>query len=96
MSLNEVLVWLSGVGAVLAVSWIFEYFQFSWFEQLESKNKQLVFLIVSAIVGVGAKLTLEFVPTETISMLAEYFGIVFAIFSYLFLSDQFHKETRIE
>jgi uncharacterized membrane protein len=96
MELREALVWLSGVGAVIATSWIFEYFQFSWFENLESKKKQMVFLIISIIVGVGAKLILKFVSPSTIDMLTEYFVVVFAIFSYLFLGDGFHKQTKIE
>lgn len=96
MELMEFLVWLSGVGSVVAISWIFEYFQFAWFEGLEPKKKQLVFLVISAIVGIGAKLILEFVPTETIATLAEYFSVLFAIFAYLFLGDTFHAKTKTD
>lgn len=96
MELQEFLVWLSGVGAVFAVSWIFEFFQFAWFENLESKKKQLVFLVISVVVGVGAKLVLDYAPENIIAFVADYFPVVFAIFSYLFLGDGFHTSTKTD
>lgn len=96
MDFKEVLVWLSGVGAVLAVSWTFDYFKFAWFENLQPKNKQLVFLGISAFIGVGAKLILNFVSPEIIEIISEYFVVVFAIFAYMFLGDQFHERTSLQ
>lgn len=94
MELREFLVWFSGVGSVLAVSWLIEFF--GLFESMKPKTKQMVFVVICVVVGVGAKLVLDFVPMETIELVAPYFAIVAAIFSYIFLGTEFHDKTKTE
>ncbi len=46
MSLMDLLVWLTGAGSLMAISWAAEYF--NWFVGMEPKQKKLVFFGIAA------------------------------------------------
>jgi hypothetical protein len=94
MNLNDFLVLLGGVGAVAAISWIFEYFQL--FQNTDPKAKQLIFFVACIIVGVGAQLIVQFVPAAMLATIAPYFATIATIFSYLFLGTKFHQATKVD
>jgi hypothetical protein len=94
MSLNEFLVWLAGIGSVLAISWLFEYFKL--FQNLEPQKKQLVFFVVCSIVAVGAQYVNANLSAKVIEQIAPYFKVIFAVFGYLFLGDKFHETTKLD
>jgi len=93
MSLSEVLVWLSGVGSIAAVSWVIEYFDL--FKTMDAKVKQLVFFGICAVLGIAAQLINTFVPVAVLTAIAPYFATLFVIFANLFLGTAFHKVTKI-
>ena len=94
MVLNDFLVYLGGVGAVVAISWLFEYF--GWFQKTAAKQKQLIFFGVCSISALGAYSVKTYVPAEVIDQITPFFQIVAVIFSYVFLSDKFHAATKLD
>lgn len=93
MTLNDFLVYLGGVGAVAAISWLFEYF--GWFQNTEPKKKQLIFFGSCVVVALGAYCIKTYVPAEVLAQIAPFFQIVAVIFSYLFLGEFFHEKTKL-
>lgn len=92
MSLNDFLIYLAGVGAIAAISWLWEYF--GWFADMEAKNKKLVLFGFSAVVALGAYAVQVYVPSAILDQIAPFFLIVSSIFVYLFVGDGFHKVTK--
>lgn len=92
MELTDFLAWLMGGGALIAASWIFE--RVEWFQNLESKTKELALLITSSVFAIGAFAIQSFVPAEIILQAAPYFVILSGIFSYVFLGKAFHKVDK--
>lgn len=93
MTLQEFLVWLSGVGAVALVSWLFE--RFKWFQNADPQKKQMIFFGVCAAVAVSAQCVNLYVPVEVLNQIAPYFATIASIFIYLFLGEQFHAATKL-
>ena len=93
MSLSDFLVYLGGVGAIAAISWLFEYF--GWFQNAEPQKKQLIFFVACVVVAIGAQLAIAFVPPQVLESAAPYFSTVAVIFAYLFLGEQFHQTTKV-
>lgn len=91
MGLNEFLVWLTGGGVVICLSWLFE--RIDWYQNLEAKMKRLVFFLSCVLVALGAYAVQVYVPADILSMLAPYFAIVASLF-YQILGDTFHKNDK--
>lgn len=94
MTINDFLVYLTGVGVVAVISWLFE--DWKWYQALVGKTKQLVFFLACVLVAVGAQLVIVFVPQAILSQIAPYFAIVAAIFANVFFGSGFHKTTKIQ
>ena len=92
MSLMDLLVWLTGAGSLMAISWLAEYFD--WFIDMASKTKKLVFFGIAAVVTIASMLTINFVPAEIIDMLSPYLTTLIALFTMVFISDSFHAVTK--
>lgn len=93
MSINEFLVYLTGVGVVAVISWLFEAWQ--WYQNLQGRTKQVVFFLACVIVAIAAQLVIVFVPAAVLAVLAPYFTIVAGLFAYVFLGTGFHNTTRL-
>jgi membrane protease YdiL (CAAX protease family) len=92
--LQQVLVWLASGGAVIALSWLVEFF--GWFQAMEPKKKQITFFIICAVVGVLAQLGITYIPANVFDIIAPYFGVVAGIFGLIFLGSEFHAKTKID
>ena len=70
---NEVLKWLVGGGSVAVVSWSVSWFLegMVWWENISSKLRGLLILLVSALLGVGATYVLS-LPPETLEPIMPY------------------------
>ena len=66
MSLMDLLVWLTGAGSLMAISWAAEYF--NWFVGMEPKQKKLVFFGIAAGITIASMLAINFVPEEVIKI----------------------------
>jgi hypothetical protein len=94
MSLNDFLVWLlSSGGNAIAASWILE--RIPWFQTLAANVKQTVFFVAVLALALGAFLVMHFVPAETLTAIAPYFGIVYATFTSVFLGTAFHQVDKV-
>ena len=94
MSLSEFLVYLSGVGVITVISFLFE--DWAWFQSLVGKTKQIVFFVACVVVAIGAQLTVVYVPADILASIAPYFATVAAIFTYVFLGSEIHDKTKLE
>ena len=94
MTLMDVLVWAQGIGVVLAVSWVADYF--GWFINVAPKMKKLIFFGISAGVAIASMLVVNFVPANIIEIVTPYFNAIIAIFIYVFISDGFHAVTKLD
>ena len=92
MNLNDFLIWLGTGGSIMAVSFILE--RIDAFQKLESKAKEIVMFIASGLLATGATAFLQFVPAETVSLIAPYFSSLAAVFGILFLAKTFHKVDK--
>lgn len=92
MDLMNGLVWLMGGGCIMAASWLLE--RFGWYQALASKIKELVFFLVSLVLGIGAYLVTVYVPATSIEAMTPYFAIIAMVFSYVFLGKGFHLVDR--
>jgi len=92
MSLMDLLVWLTGAGSLMAISWAAEYF--NWFVGMEPKQKKLVFFGIAAGITIASMLAINFVPEEVIKMLSPYLTSLIALFTMVFISDGFHAVTK--
>ncbi len=93
MSINEFLVYLTGVGVVAVISWLFE--GWGWFQGLQGRVKQVVFFLACAIVAIAAQLVIFFVPSAVLEAIAPYFTIIAGLFAYVFLGSGYHKATKL-
>ena len=94
MMLNDFLVYLSGVGVIAAVSWLWEYFD--WFPTMEVKNKKLLLFGISAIVALSAYAVQTYVPVDIINQIAPFFSIIAVLFINLFAAESFHAVTKLK
>jgi hypothetical protein len=92
MELVEFLTYLSGVGVVAALSFVFE--RVDWFQMLDPKYKEYVFFGACVVVALGAKAILVYVPADALEQFAPWFASVASIFSYLFIGKAFHKVDK--
>ncbi len=92
MSLMDLLVWLTGAGSLMTISWLAEYFD--WFINMEAKQKKLVFFGIAVGITLASMLVINFVPVGIIEMLSPYFTAVIALFVMVFISDSFHAVTK--
>jgi len=75
MTLEETLIWLvSGGGAASIASWILE--RIPWYQQQSSETRRWIFVIVSLVLAVGAYAVIQFVPQETIDIIAPWFAVI--------------------
>lgn len=94
MTLNDFLVFLGGVGGVAAVSWVLEYF--GLFQNLEAKQKQLVYFLLCVVVALSAYGIKTYVPVEILDQIEPFFEIVAVIFAYQFLGTKYHYATKLQ
>jgi hypothetical protein len=92
MVLGDFLTFLGGVGAIVAISWLWEYF--NWWPNMTPDRKKLVLFGFSALVAVVALVVKTYVPANVLEMIAPYFLMVSTIFGYLFTGAAFHKVTK--
>lgn len=94
MELSEFLVYLSGVGVIAVVSFLFE--DWAWYQSLIGKTKQLVFFGACVVVALGAQAINTFVSPVILEQIAPWFATVAVIFAYVFLGSGFHQTTKLE
>jgi hypothetical protein len=94
MEINDFLVYLSGVGVIVAVSWLWEFF--GWFPNAEPKSKKLILFGISVAVALSAYAVKTYVPVDVINQIAPFFGIVALIFVNLFAGEGFHQVTKLK
>lgn len=93
MELLEFLVWVStGGGAMAIVSWVAE--RSVRFQELSPNLKLTLMIVLSIVFGLGAKLLIDFVPTEYFSVLADYFKIVYGILFVFVANQTAHKLNK--
>ena len=92
MTLTDFLVWLGTGGSIMAISFILE--RITWFQNLESGMKELVTFGASALLAILATAALQFVPKETLNLIAPYFASISGVFGLVFLSKTFHKVDK--
>ena len=92
MELKDFLTLLSGVGAIAAISWLWEYF--GWFPTLDEKKKKLVLFGFAVLVAIVAFAVKTFVPADILAQISPIFAIIAAIFVNLFAGEAFHKVTK--
>lgn len=88
MNIYDLLVWLSGAGAVIAVSWVCE--RSTKFQALAPSVKSYVQYGASVLVACGALAIQQFVPPQYIEAIAPYVGVGIAIFGMVFLNQAAH------
>ena len=92
MAVKDFLVWLAGGGCIFAASWILE--RFPKYVALSSQVKEWIFFGVAAVLGATAYAVSVYVPIEVLVALAPFFGIIAAVFSYVFLGKTFHNTDK--
>ncbi len=93
MTINDFLVYLTGLGVVAVISWLFE--GWNWYQNLIGRTKQVVFYLACVAVAIGAQLVIAFVPGAIIAMLSPYFAIAAGLFVYVFVGTGFHSTTKL-
>lgn len=94
MSLSDFLVYLTGVGVIAVVSWLFE--DWKWYQSLQGKPKQLLFFGACAVVAIGAQCVITFVNPAVLQQIAPWFATLSVLFAYIFLGTEFHAKTKLE
>lgn len=89
MELKEFLVWITGGGAIVMVSWAFE--RWNLFQGLTSEKKEAVMFLSALSLSFASFAVATFVPAEILNQLAPWFLIASATFSTIFLGKMFHK-----
>ena len=92
ITIFQVLTWLGGAGCVIAASWILE--RIPKYNALAPNVKMWIFFGVASVLGIGAYSIATYVPAQVLEQLAPFFGIVAAVFSYIFLGATFHKADK--
>jgi hypothetical protein len=90
--LNDFLTLAAGVGAIMLVSWLWEYF--GWFATVTPEKKKLILFGMSAGVAVLAFVVKTYVPANILEQIAPYFVLIASIFTNLFSGEVFHKSTK--
>lgn len=92
MTLTDFLVYLTGGGSVVALSFIME--RIEWFKNLTSEAKQWVMFIGCSVISCGAFAIQQYVPKEILNQFAPYFGLLASIFVATFIAKAFHKVDK--
>jgi hypothetical protein len=92
MNLNDFLVWLTGGGAIIAISWLFE--RWAWFQAQTANLKQMLVFGSSAALSIGAWAVVTYVPADVLSQIAPVFAILAATFVSVFLGQMFHAIVK--
>lgn len=93
LTLSNVLVYLSGVGVVAVVSWLFE--EWAWYQSLIGRTKQLVFFGACLIIAFAAMAVNTYVDPAVLEQIAPWFATAAAIFVNVFLGTSFHNKTKL-
>lgn len=88
MTIYDLLIWLTGSGAVIAVSWLCE--RWSWFQAQGSEIKKWIMYGASAVIAIAALLIQQYVPVETLELVAPYVTVLISIFGMIFLNQAGH------
>ena len=89
MTLTDFLTYLTTGGSVIALSWIME--NIAWFQSITSDQRRYIQFIGSLALGIVAKLILQYVPADTLSLIAPYFEIAALLFGAVFVNQLAHK-----
>jgi hypothetical protein len=92
MSLSEFLVWLTGAGSIVAVSFLAE--RWPWFQTLAAEQKKMFMFGACIVLSLGAFAVRTFVPPEILAQLAPWFGVISSVFAAVFLSETFHAVDK--
>lgn len=93
LSLQDFLLWVgSTAGSGVVASFILERIQ--WFQSLAADAKKWVSVGTMSLLGVASFLTLNYVPAETLALIAPYFLIIASAFGSVFSGELFHKADK--
>jgi hypothetical protein len=93
MNFNDLLTWLVGGGAIIAVSWLFE--RWAWFQSLAAGSKQFLTYGASVVLAVGAWAVVTYVSPAVLAQLAPVFSILITTFVSIFLGQGFHAVDKV-
>jgi hypothetical protein len=86
--LGGFLIWLTGGGGALLVSFLAE--RWDWFQSQTPKVKQFLMIVIPSLLGIGALTITTFVPPEIIAQASPYFMVVVTVITYVLGTKAFH------
>ena len=86
--LGGFLIWLTGGGGALLVSFLAE--RCDWFQSQTAKVKQFLMIVIPSLLGIGALTITTFVPPEIIAQASPYFMVVVTVITYVLGTKAFH------
>jgi len=86
--LGGFLIWLTGGGGAILVSFLFE--RWDWFQAQTAKVKQFLMIVIPSLLGVGALAITTFVPPEIIAQISPYFMVLVTVITYVLGTKAFH------
>jgi len=96
MQVEETLQWLLSGGTVLVVKWFASWYLEDlawWNEKLSSKNREILILMLSLILGVGATV-LVYLPPETFAQIRPFMAIVLFTVSTWLTGQVAHRSDK--
>ena len=93
MGIKEFIIWLGGGGFIMATSFILE--RIPWYQKLSAQIRDWVFFGAAGVIGCAAVAIATYVPVDVLNGLAPFFGVIFAVFSYVFLGKVFHRNDKL-
>lgn len=92
MDLTQFLVWLTGGGSIVAVSWLFE--NWAWFQAQTAQLKQMLTFGASAVLSLGAWAVTTYVSASVLAQIAPVFMILSTLFASIFVGQLFHSFAK--
>ena len=86
--LGEFLIWLTGGGGALLVSFLAE--RWDWFQAQTPKVKQFLMIVIPSLLGIGALAVTTFVSQELIAQASPYFMVIVTVITYILGTKAFH------
>lgn len=88
MTLLDFLFWLTGIGSVVALSWVSE--QLEWFQALAPDKKKLFQMVGSSVIGIAALAIRMYAPAEILQQLEPFFSVLVTVFTFVYLNQMAH------
>ena len=86
--LGGFLIWLTGGGGALLVSFLAE--RWDWLQAQTAKVKQFLMIVIPSLLGIGALAVTTFVPPEMIAQASPYFMVIVTVITYILGTKAFH------